>query len=137
MAQDATDIYSGPITTLEVSANGSSWTDVGFGSGEAMITWEPSKQVLGDQNEVELTGLGKISIELLQTDQTTLAAIAAFKRAKAYVRITTVDTNTYVVSGIFLSINLQRSFKPGEAHKMVVTGQRETVDCDDWCAFPA
>jgi hypothetical protein len=137
MAQNAAKIFSGPITTLELSANGSTYTDIGFGTAECTITWEPSAQELSDSNMVQLSGIGKISLELVQTDSTTLTAVQAYKQAKAYVRITTADSQTYVVSGIFLSTQVTRGFKPGESHKMVVTGQRSTVDADDWVTFPA
>lgn len=136
MAQDATKIYAGPATKVETSPNDSTWTDIGFASANVEITWEPKKSELMDSNEFQLSGLGKISVELVQTDNASLTIIKGYRAAKAYVKVTAVDGRTYKVSGIFLSYQLKRGFKAGEAHTLMVTGQRETLQPDDWCAFP-
>ena len=68
MASDATKIYHGPATKVEVSSVGATWTDLGFFKSEAEITWEPHKAELSDQNEVQLSGLGKLKVLLVQTD---------------------------------------------------------------------
>lgn len=136
MAADASKIYSGPATKVEVSPDGATWTDLGYMKANAVISWEPNKAELSDQNEVPLTGLGKISLDLVQTDNATLTILKSYKTTKAYVRITAVDGKTYQVSGIFLSTPIERPFQPGEPHKITVTGQRVTQNPDDWVTFP-
>ncbi len=136
MASDATKIYSGPATKVEVSSDGTTWTDLGFFKSEAEITWEPHKAELSDQNEVQLSGLGKVKVLLVQSDSATLNTLKNYQRAKAYVRITAVDGKTYQVSGIFLSTMVSRAFKTGEPHTIEVTGQRTTLNPDDWVTFP-
>jgi len=137
MAQDATKIFSGPATKVEVSSDGTTWTDLGFGSANAEITWEPHQAELSEGNQLQLSGLGKISVELFQTDSGTLNTLKSYRQQKAYMRITAVDGTQYQVSGIFLSYNVKRGFKEGEPHTIVVTGQRTTLQPDDWVTFPA
>ncbi len=137
MAADATKIFAGPATKIEVSGDGTTWTDLGFGSANAEITWEPQQTELSEGNQVQLSGLGKISVELVQSDSGTLNTLKNYRTAKAYMRITAVDGKQYQVQGIFLSVNVKRGFKPGEPHTLVVTGQRVTLNPDDWVTFPA
>lgn len=137
MAQDATKIFAGPATKVELSANGSDWTDIGFANANAEISWEPAPTELMDGNNAQLSGLGKVSVEMVQTDSGTLTTIKTYRTAKAYVRITASDANTYVVNGVFLSYSMKRGFKAGEPHMLTITGQRHTINPDDWCAFPS
>ena len=137
MAQDATKIYAGPATKIEVSSDGTTWTDLGFSSANVEITWEPQATELSEGNQVQMSGLGKISMELLQSDSGTLNTLKNYRAAKAYVRVTAVDNQQYQVSGIFLSTNVKRGFKAGEPHTITVTGQRITLNADDWVTFPA
>jgi len=136
MAADATKIFAGPATKVEVSSDGTTWIDLGFTNANAEITWEPQQTELSEGNQVQMSGLGKISIELVQTDSATLTTLKSYQKAKAYVRITAADNQTYQVSGIFLSINVKRGFKPGEPHTLTVTGQKITINPDDWVTFP-
>ena len=136
MAQDATKIFAGPAKTIELSADGVTYVDIGFSSENVNIDWEPDKIPILDGNEFQSSGLGKISIELIQTGQTVIAAVKAYRIAKAYVKITALDDKEYVVSGIYLSYTMKRSYKPGEAHALLVTGQRRTINPDDFCPFP-
>jgi len=136
MAQDANKIYAGPATKVEVSADGITYTDLGFSSANIEITWEPHQAELSEGNQVQMSGLGKISVELVQTDSATLTTLKNYQKTKAYVRVTAADGQTYVVSGIFLSTNVKRGFKSGGPHTVVVTGQRITINPDDWVTFP-
>lgn len=137
MAQDATKIFSGPVTAIELSANGSSYTDIGYGTANAEITWEPAPQELSEGNQIQLAGLGKIKVEMVQTDSGTLATVKSYRTSKAYVRLTTAEAKTFVVSGIFLAYALKRGMKAGESHILTITGQKYTINPDDFCAFPA
>ncbi|MFQ5639524.1 MAG: hypothetical protein ACE5IR_16185 [bacterium] len=136
MAADATKIYSGPATKIELSPDDTVWTDAGFMNANAEINWEPAAAELSDQNEVQLSGKGTIVFELVQSDDPTIEAIKTYRTAKAYVRVTGVDTKTYKVSGIFLKMEVKRGFKPGEPHTIRVMGGRATLHADDWCAAP-
>ncbi len=137
MAQDATKIFAGPATKVETSPNDSTWTDLGFANANAEIAWEPANTELMDGNMPQLSGLGKLTIELVQTDSATLTILKGYRTAKAFVRITAADNTVYKVSGVFLSYAMKRGFKSGEPHMITVTGQRHTIQPDDWCAFPA
>ncbi len=136
MAADASKIYAGPATLIEISSDGTTYSDLGFSNANVEITWEPHKTELSEGNEVQMSGLGKISIEMVQTDSATLATIKGYRTTKAYLRVTSADGNTYVVSGIFLSTQVKRGFKAGEPHTVTVTGQRHTLNADDWVTFP-
>ncbi len=137
MAQNAGKIFAGPATKVEISSDGTTWTDLGFSSANVEITWEPQQAELSEGNMVQLSGLGKISIEMLQSDSGTLNTLKSYRTQKAYLRITAVDGNTYQVNGIFLSTNVKRGFKAGEPHTILVTGQRITRNADDFVTFPA
>ncbi len=136
MAQDASKIYSGPATKIEVSNDGATWTDLGFGNADAEITWEPNAVELSEGNQVQMNGMGKLKLVLVQSDSGTLNTLKSYRTTKAYVRITAADGNQYQVSGIFLATNVKRGFKPNEPHTIEVTGQRVTLYPDDWVTFP-
>jgi len=137
MAADATKIFAGPATKVETSPDGSTWTDLGFMNANAEIDFEADKTELMDGNELQVSGLGKVSVELVQTDSATLGIIKGYRTSKAYLRVTSVDAKTYQVSGIYLSQAVKRGFKGGEPHTLIVTGQRRVVNADDWVTFPA
>lgn len=137
MAADASKIFAGPATLIEISSDGTTYSDLGFSNANVEITWEPHKAELSEGNEVQMSGIGKISIEMVQTDSATLTTLKGYRTTKAYLRITSVDTQQYIVSGIFLSTSVKRGFKSGEPHMVTVTGQRATLNADDWVTFPA
>ncbi|HHL73215.1 MAG TPA: hypothetical protein ENJ29_11970 [Bacteroidetes bacterium] len=137
MAADATKIFSGPATKVEISSDGSTWTDLGYSKADVKIGWEPDGIELMDGNKFQSSGLGTIEIPLVQTNASQITTLKTYRTTKAYLRITAVDTNTYTVSGVLLSYKTERGFTAGEPHTIMVTGQRRTLQPDDWCAAPA
>ena len=138
MAADATKIFGGAAVTIEISAAGADvWTDLGFFKADAEITWEPYAAPLSDQNEVPLSGLGKIKATLVQSEAATLTALETYKTAKADLRITDVMSNVHTVTSIFIKVQVKRAFAPNEPHTVEIMAQRETQNPDDWCAAPS
>ncbi len=138
MAQNASKIFSGPISQLTISnMDGTNLSDLGFSNGTAEITWEPRTVELMDGGLLQLSGIGKVNIELLQTDTATINVLKGYRDVQAKLTITAFDSTPYTISGVFIATSLKRSFKPGEPHILTLTAQKETLFPDEFCSFPA
>jgi hypothetical protein len=145
MAADATKIYEGPITAIGIAAaatgDGGSFTDLGYmdEDGAAAINWEGLNTTLSDGNLMQLNGRGTAEITLIQTDPTDAqATLETYLTAKCKLKITTIDTTNgyYFIDEVFISYRIERGFKPGDYHKLILTVSRVTENADDFCNGP-
>jgi len=144
MAQDATKIYSGPVTALGIAAagtaDGGSFTDIGLLDEESSVNieWEPLKAGLMDGNEFMLRGRGRATFMLVQTDPSgAQASLETYRTALAKLKIQTdTASETYFIDNVYVSYRLLRPFKVGEVHKLEVTVSRVTPQPDDFVDGP-
>ncbi len=145
MAADATKIYAGPIISIGIAAaataDGGAFPDLGYmdEEGAANIVWEMLETLLSDGNIMPKNGRGTATITLIQTDPTDAqATLETYKTAKAKIKIGTVDTTNgyYFIDEVFISYNVERDFKPGSVHKLIMKCSRVTENADDFCSGP-
>ena len=134
MAQDATEIYSGPATTFELSTDGSNWTDMGI-IGNASITWTPSPVETGDKKQINIRGLGRIEVDLLQTGNTIQTQLETWDRTLLKARVTAADTNVYTTA-VYSYIVPQLGRPNEDSHKITVGWQIEVQKMSDFISFP-
>jgi hypothetical protein len=145
MAADATKIYEGPILAIGIAAaataDGGSFTDLGYMDEEGAMTvlWEALTTNISDGNLMQLHGRGSAEITIIQTDPAgAQATLETYLTAKCKLKITTVDgTNGYYfIDEVFISYSIERGFKPGDYHKLIVKVSRVTENADDFCNGP-
>lgn len=134
MAKDAADIYGGPAKTVEIdtASNFGTATDIGYAEN-VEISWTPAKHTLGHGLQRNLHGIGKVRIEHLQTDDTTITAIKAARNTLYYVRVTNFDDKAFpTLVPMFLTYEIAAPFKEGEPQKLIIEGQVATDEPDDF-----
>jgi hypothetical protein len=145
MAQDASKIYGGPITALGIAAaataDGGSYTDIAYmdEEGAANITWTPFGPGLSDGNMVQINGKGEAEFHIVQTDPAgAQATLESYRTTKGKLKITTIDTTNgyYFIDGVFVRYEIQRDFKPGGYHKIIIRVSKVTENQDDFCNGP-
>ena len=142
---DATKIYTGPITAIGSAAvgaaDGGAFTDLGYigGEGAAVVEWDPNAVPLSRGGGVQTAGLGRITIELVETDPAGIqATLETYRKTLGKLKLTTVDTTNgyHFIDNIFLTFSQARDFKPGGVHKFEVIAELITENPDDFCSGP-
>ena len=135
MAKDATEVYSGPVTTFEISSNGADWTDLGIVGGTATITFTPTPAETSDKKQIDTRGLGVLEAELLQTGSTIQSALSGVERTLLLARFTTADGKVYTLQEYtYISVTLTRENEG--THTFMIHMQAEVPNMDDWISFP-
>ena len=125
---DATNIYHGPVSKIEISDDNTLFSDLGaVGKNNAEITFDPVADELGDKQEVQLYGLGKIRVDIAETHAVNIALVKA--ATQQYIKVTALNAKTYLVGPIFLKYGTKRGFAD-EAHILSIMGQKAAVDED-------
>lgn len=124
------NIYHGPLSALTIGGS-----DMGaLGEANVSITWEPAAYTLHDGQQLQVYGLGKVEIELSETDSTHMATILSAATTPAIVIATGLDGSVYTLPSILLTHKVSRTFGD-DVHKVTVTGQKKTVSEASWCTI--
>jgi hypothetical protein len=120
------NVYRGPLSGVGIeAAGGSSPNDLGYlGNNNAEITWEKLGYELGDGQEVQLHGHGKVTIEIAETDSANLALIDTTAEQK--LTLTALDGKTYEIDNILVGYSVKRGFGD-EPHVITITAQKKTA----------
>lgn len=131
MSVTVANIYRGPLSGITVDdAGGSAPADLGaIGANNAEITFEGQPYELGDGQSVELYGVGKVVIEIAETDNANVELVD--RTALQKLILTALDGTTYTIDNIFLSVSTKRGFG-ADPHILTISGTKKAVDEDDF-----
>ena len=131
MAGDATNIYHGPLASVSIDdAGGSAPNDMGYlGNNNASISFEPQGYELGDGQNAQLFGMGKVEIEIAETDSTHLGYIDTTAEQKLI--LTALDATTYTIDNVLVTYEVKRGFG-NDPHVLIIRAQKKAIDEDDF-----
>ena len=102
-----------------------------IGNANVEITFDPNAYELGDGQNFQTHGMGKITIELAETDSTHLATISAAKTTAAVAVITDLAGNTYTTPSLLWNYKTKRGFGD-DVHTVTIEAQKKCEDEDDF-----
>lgn len=130
MAVNGANIYHGPLTKIEISDDGTTWTDLGaIGANNAEISFEPAKHELGDKQTIQLYGMGKIVVNAAESHTVNIALVKV--NTQQYLRVTDFAGKTYTTVAMFLTYATKRGFGD-EPHTLIIEGTKAVSDEDQF-----
>jgi len=127
MALTPANIYHGPAATVTLGGS-----DLGsMGENNVLITYEPAVATLHDGQQFHMYGLGRVEVELTETDATHLATISAAKSTAAALVVTGLNGKVYTLVSMIFSYKTKRQFGE-EPHMVIISAQKKVTDEDDF-----
>ena len=136
MAQAPKRVYSGPVKTIEISDDDATYVDLGIVSGDAEINWVPTAQESSDRQQVQLFGIGTLTMNLLETGSTNETELESHYRVPVYFQITTLDGKVFktILPAVFTMEIIRND--GDDAHMVKIVQSIATLEASDWIVSP-